>query len=236
MRRTLWTHRHSVLLVLSTLMLTVQPLTHGFLIGLVLYDVFLTLMLLAAFVVIFRRRDERTLSLAVGIPIVVTRWIAYGLTGRAQFAFTMLHHGLLAVFFGFAVAIILRAIFHEKTIRTDHVAGTVCGYLFAGIVWGNCYVLAEMINPQSFSVAAPIVWQLDGEHSRSFLFNYFSLCTLSGAGYGDITPIRPFVASLTWLEAVFGQFYIAVVVAQLVGLKLAQSLRTAIARETRSEN
>jgi len=31
--------------------------------------------------------------------------------------------------------------------------------------------------------------------------------------------------SLSWLEVVFGQFYIAVVVAQLVGLRLAESIK-----------
>jgi hypothetical protein len=44
-------------------------------------------------------------------------------------------------------------------------------------------------------------------------------------GYGDITPIGPPAYTLTWLEVMFGQFYMAVVVAQLVGLKLAQALR-----------
>lgn len=45
------------------------------------------------------------------------------------------------------------------------------------------------------------------------------------AGYGDIIPIGPPAYSLTWLEEMAGQFYMAVVVAQLVGLKLAQVLR-----------
>jgi hypothetical protein len=31
------------------------------------------------------------------------------------------------------------------------------------------------------------------------------------------------VASLTWMEAMFGQFYIAIVVAELIGLKLARA-------------
>lgn len=42
-------------------------------------------------------------------------------------------------------------------------------------------------------------------------------------GYGDITPLRPPATALAMLEAIFGQFYIAVVVAQLVGLRLAEA-------------
>ncbi len=40
-------------------------------------------------------------------------------------------------------------------------------------------------------------------------------------GYGDITPVASPARSVAVFEAVFGQFYIAVVVVQLVGSKLA---------------
>jgi len=39
-------------------------------------------------------------------------------------------------------------------------------------------------------------------------------------GYGDITPVSPPSASLPWMEAVFGQFYLAVVVATLVAMRM----------------
>ncbi len=49
--------------------------------------------------------------------------------------------------------------------------------------------------------------------------------TLTGLGYPDITPTASPSYSLSWLESVFGQFYIAVVVAQLVGLRLAEVIK-----------
>jgi len=51
--------------------------------------------------------------------------------------------------------------------------------------------------------------------------------TLTTMGYGDITPIRHPATSLTWLEAMFAQFYITIIVAPLVGLRLAQALQQA---------
>jgi voltage-gated potassium channel len=47
------------------------------------------------------------------------------------------------------------------------------------------------------------------------------MVTLTSMGYGDITPVVPMAASLAWIEAVFGQFYLAVVVAQLVGMRIS---------------
>jgi voltage-gated potassium channel len=216
--------KHVVLLLVSILMLIAQPLAHGIVAGLVVYDVLLTLVLLGVFLIIFKPGWERHLALVIAVPTIISRWAAYALASDYQWIAAVVHHGLVLVFLSLAVGLILRGLFEGKVIRTDHFLGTVCGFVLAGVAWGNCYVLAELFVPGSFSVKPEIAWQLKDEHMRSFLFNYFSLCTLTGVGYGDVTPIRPGIASLTWLEAMFGQFYIAVVVAQLVGLKLAQAI------------
>ena len=62
-------------------------------------------------------------------------------------------------------------------------------------------------------------------HLRHALFNFFSFATLTSLGYNDITPVTPLANTLTWLEVIFGQFYMAVVVAQLVGMRLAQAVQ-----------
>jgi len=60
-------------------------------------------------------------------------------------------------------------------------------------------------------------------YGRESIFVYFSLTTLTTIGYGDVAPVAPSARSAAMLEGVFGQFYIAVVVAQLVGSKLAEA-------------
>ena len=62
---------------------------------------------------------------------------------------------------------------------------------------------------------------LDSWHGRTAVLNYVSLGSLTGVGSGAVVPVRPPATVLTTLEAVFGQFYIAVVVAQLVGARLS---------------
>ena len=89
------------------------------------------------------------------------------------------------------------------------------------MVWANLYGLAYMFAPGAFSVNSDIVAQLGDWHLKRALFDYLSLTTLTSLGYGDITPVGQPAYSLTWLEVMLGQFYMAVVVAQLVGLKLS---------------
>ena len=51
------------------------------------------------------------------------------------------------------------------------------------------------------------------------LFTYYSFVTLTTVGYGDIVPVSALARWLVWLEAVAGQFYMAVFVARLIGLQ-----------------
>jgi voltage-gated potassium channel Kch len=46
---------------------------------------------------------------------------------------------------------------------------------------------------------------------------YFSFVTLTTLGYGDMSPTTPTAQVLVVLEAVTGMFYLAIIVASLVG-------------------
>lgn len=137
----------------------------------------------------------------------------------------VLYHCFVLVFLGFAVVVILKRIFHQEAIRTDAVIGAFCGYLLAALAWGSAYAAIYLLSPASFRVADAVAGRLGEWYLQRFYFGYFSVTTLTSLGYGDITPVEPLVLWLSWMEVLFGQFYVAVVVAQLVGLRLAQSLK-----------
>jgi hypothetical protein len=54
---------------------------------------------------------------------------------------------------------------------------------------------------------------------------YFSFTTLTTLGYGDITPAGKFAQVLANMEAIAGQVYLAIFIARLVGLHIAQELK-----------
>ena len=51
---------------------------------------------------------------------------------------------------------------------------------------------------------------------------YYSFVTLTTVGYGDISPVSPATRTLAWVEAITGQFYLAVIVAGLVSVMVAK--------------
>ena len=101
--------------------------------------------------------------------------------------------------------------------------GAACGYLLAGVAWSNLFQVCEIVYPGSFSFSTTIIGQPAAPQERAAVFNYFSFATLTTTGYGDITPLRGPATAFAMLETIFGQFYVAVLVAQLVGIRLAQA-------------
>ena len=47
-------------------------------------------------------------------------------------------------------------------------------------------------------------------------FIYYSFVTMTTLGYGDIAPLDRATRTLSWMQAVAGQFYVALVIAWLV--------------------
>ena len=191
-------------------------------------DVFLTLVALAVFLVVFQGWRERVVAFAAAAAAIVVDWSHYlQVAGQHEVAQAVAYHALMAAFFGFAVAAILHSIFDRMFARqamtVDEVFGAVCGYLLAAGTWANAYAVTDLLVPGSFSLS-PAMREFADWNGRKAVLNYFSVVTLTTMGYGDITPVHSPATALAMLEAVFGQFYIAVVVAALVGLRLAQML------------
>jgi Ion channel len=218
-------HRHLILLVGVVSIQIVQPmLVHDSVLHRVLYDAAFGAVTLLVSFAIFLRRWERWLAVALIFPAVVANVAHYVLPEGSQALAATVYHCSAAAFLAFAVAAILRDILRKRVINGDDVLGAIAGWVLMGLIWGHFFALTDRLVPDSFSVSAAIAGQLNEWHSRRALFDYFSFTTLTSLGYGDITPTRPPAYTLAWLEVMFGGFYMAVIVAQLVGIKLAQAV------------
>ncbi len=103
-----------------------------------------------------------------------------------------------------------------SAIDINKIIGSICVYLLVGINWAFLYYFAEALQPGSFNGL-----NISNLELRLFELTYYSYVTLSTLGYGDITPAQPIVQTLAVLEALFGQFYIAILVAILVGTHIS---------------
>ena len=83
----------------------------------------------------------------------------------------------------------------------------------------------ELLHPGSFivdgKVLRPDLRRFYYQHEISTLI-YYSLVTLATVGYGDIVPLSLPARVRAALEAIAGQFYIAVLIARLVSIRYSR--------------
>ncbi len=217
--------KYLVLIVTLVGALLVRSFAHGENLHPFVSDLLVTLILLSVFMVVFEQRLERTVALVGTLVAIAVMWSHHVIPHEYHAMQGVVHYVLQGLLLGFAVVVILANVLSEKRVSVDEVLGAVCGYLLAGAFWANIYALTELALPGSFSMSHAFATELDDWNGRFAVLNYFSLVTLTTMGYGDVTPVRAPATIFATLEAVFGQFYIAVLVAQLVGLRLAQALQ-----------
>ena len=78
-----------------------------------------------------------------------------------------------------------------------------------------------MLTPGSFHGAGILNFDsttLLNAYEQQFNFLYYSFATLATLGMGDITPLSHLAKSLTALEAMFGQLFVAIIIAKLVSV------------------
>jgi hypothetical protein len=105
----------------------------------------------------------------------------------------------------------LRQVGFSDNISLNRIVGAICIYLLLGVIWSIAYTVLEFFQPGSFKGMTEMVSPL-----RNPDWIYFSFVTITTLGYGDITPVTQTAKTLSFAEAIVGQFYIAVLVAGLV--------------------
>ena len=223
---TLRSHKYAILLAAIVGVALVESFSHRLLLGPVASDLAVLTTELLVFLIVFDRRVNRLVGFIAFATAVASASANYVLPPTyPQVPLRLIYHSALLLLLGFATIVILRNIFQQHVVRSDDVLGAVCGYLLAAGAWSNLFMLIEIFVPGSYNVGPGFGAGLDSWQGRIAVLNYVSLGSLTGVGSGEVVPVRPPATVLTTLEAVFGQFYIAIVVAQLVGARLSQALR-----------
>jgi hypothetical protein len=116
------------------------------------------------------------------------------------------------------VIVLLIYVYQEGPVTRHRIRGAIAAYLLIALVCAFGYLLIEFLIPGAFHFPERV--------PRIDLillvrtFYYFSICTLTTLGYGDVTPVHPFARTLAMMEALIGQLYPAILIARLVTLHI----------------
>ena len=120
------------------------------------------------------------------------------------------------IYLSLSLYLIWKQVLFTGAVDTNKIIGSICIYLLLGLVWAFGYLITETLFPGSFNGLDHEVWQNNLQQ-----FTYYSMVTLTTVGYGDITPEQPVAHFLAYMEGITGIFYTTVLVASLLGVRLA---------------
>ncbi len=123
-------------------------------------------------------------------------------------------HLLALIFFTGAAYNAAHQVLLSRQVKTNVIVGAMAIYLLLGLGWASLYALVLLFEPQALDGVRIV----DGVSDFPHLL-YFSYVTLTTLGYGDVTPAIPLTRTLAYLEAITGTFYLAIVVASLIGAR-----------------
>jgi hypothetical protein len=152
------------------------------------------------------------LGVLVALAVLGLRLLARGFEGRW---FEIVASAVSVLVLSVLVALILAQVFRDGPTARDRLFGGVAAYLLLGLDWAEAYRFVDVLVPGSFH---GLTWAPRAHNLSSFV--YFSLATLTTAGYGDVVPVSLPARSLANLESLSGQLFPAILIARLVSMSL----------------
>jgi hypothetical protein len=157
-------------------------------------------------------------------PFLVLTVLTFGIRwGELLSGYPAADVGALAitvVWLTYAVSIIIAHLFQRRDVTVDTIMGAVVPYLLVAIAFAMSFEIIELRNPGSFAGLPDNALSDRPELGNAMI--YFSLVCITTMGYGDIVPVSNLARPFVLMEGVFGQLYLAVIIARLVGLHIAR--------------
>lgn len=117
-------------------------------------------------------------------------------------------------------AMILKHFLLSKTALRYRITAAVTVYLIFGVLWARLFEIVHLMNPNAI---------FPGDKIDPYSLIYFSFCTLTTLGYGDIVPVSVGARSLAILEGLTGQLYMVILISTLVSEFSSLAIKSAAA-------
>ncbi len=168
----------------------------------------LALLLMSLMSLKTERRWLQGFMLVIGAMIIIVA--LRGVTKFQHFEYFYLCMQLL--FLMMAAWLVGKQVLLTGEVDINIIVGSVALYLLIGLIYGIIYTGLLEVWPDGLSGFDVGPW-----YNNLSTMTYFSFVTLTTLGYGDISPALPLTEVVVILEAVTGMFYLAVIVASLIG-------------------
>lgn len=165
------------------------------------------------FAAVFSLQKRSKYLITLFVATLLLEWVSDFLDLKAL---TIISKSINVIFFLVIVASLIKQIATARQVTKEIIFGSVAGYLLLGIIFSIFISLIISNDPEAFNVN-PSENTLSEQGRSISIPMYYGFVTMTTVGYGDILPLKPYTRSLATFIAVAGQFYMAIIVALLVG-------------------
>ena len=138
-------------------------------------------------------------------------------------------------FFLFVAASHFRTMLRAKRVTGETISMSISTYLLIALAWSMVFELMLSADPSSFDMGSLGKDTASGHGSSFVLFIAYSLGALSTNVVGDVAPVSLLARYATVIEGLIGQFYLAILVARLVGMQMATPPEQELPRRSTGE-
>lgn len=209
---------HAALLVVLLLLIIVSPLIPEDRTGFVI-ELMFDLVLLAGVRSVGPSKHRAPFLVLTVLTLAIRwsqEWTDSGVLDVSALAVTL-------VWLFYAIWIIVAHLFQRRQVTVNTILGAIVTYLLIAIAFSIVFQIIELEQPGSFS-GVPDNAVMDRSQLNAALL-YYGLVCFTTMGFGDIVPVSSLARSFSAIAGVFGQLYLAVMIARLVGLHIAHERR-----------
>lgn len=174
-----------------------------------LHVVLLTIVCLGGVRALSENRKQVIVGLAMAAPFVIGATLGL-VTDTGAYGPTL----FVIPFFLYVTYIVLKHVLSREEVTLDTILGAVSGYILIAITFAAVYSFMEQLTPGTFYVNVDLI---PTDRLTASELTYFSIVTMTTLGYGDIVPVSSTARTIASLEALIGVFYLATLIARLVG-------------------
>ena len=181
-----------------------------------LVGIFMSFIFMAGIYAVSFRKHHFIIALFLALPTFILMWTGY----FVELVKLEDLKNLFGMFFMlYMIVLFLMHFFRQTEIHREVIFGALVVYMLMGLMWAYGYAILDHLLPGSFNYPDNLT-ELDVS-----ALHYFSFVTMTTLGYGDISPVSGPAKALAMTQAITGQIYLAVLVARLVGINIAQQMK-----------
>ena len=219
-RNLFFRHRFAILFVLLFCVLLIPPYFEDAEWVAIFWRWLFTLVLLWALYTVSGSRRTLILAALLLVPTISSTWVVdHGQERMLEYLdniTNIAYFGLICTFLG-------QYILTTRRVTLEVIFAAMCLYMMLAVLWAAIYTNLQLFYGDAFLFQGKLA--LEAGITAESLYRqmiYYSFVTLSTLGYGDITPLHLVAKNWAAMEAMIGQFFIAIIIARLVSIYTVQ--------------